>query len=61
MESKRLLTELEAAHYIGLGRTAARSWLRQIGAVRRFGRAVRYDRFTIDQALDAQTAQRVQG
>lgn len=49
---KRLLTEPEAADYIGMGRSAARVWLREIGARRTFGRSVRYDLKTIDAALD---------
>lgn len=50
---KRLLMESEAADYIGLGRTKAREWLKQIGARVTFGRAVRYDREIIDIALSA--------
>jgi hypothetical protein len=49
---KRLFTEEQAIEYIGLGRTKGRSWLREIGATKHFGRSVRYDRRIIDRALD---------
>lgn len=50
-DAKRLLSESEAAAYLGIGKTKAREWLRQIGARVAFGRAVRYDRQAIDRAL----------
>lgn len=50
--SKRLLCEKEALRYISMGRTNGRDWLRKIGAVRHFGRSVRYDLRTIDKHLD---------
>ena len=49
----RLFNIDQAAMYAGLGKTAFREWADQIGAVRRFGRTVRYDRRVIDRALDA--------
>ncbi len=49
----RLLTISEAAAYTGRGETKCKKWLREIGAVRHFGRTVRYDIKTIDEALDA--------
>lgn len=52
MDKKRLLTEREALVYCGFGRTFGRAWLREIGARRTFGRAVRYDVKTIDKFLD---------
>lgn len=49
---KRLLSESEARAYIGLGRNRCREYCIQIGAVRRIGRRVLYDRAVIDRALD---------
>lgn len=54
---KRLLTEPEALEYTALGKTKGRQWLREIGARRVFGRAVRYDLETIDRAIDEQSRQ----
>ena len=49
----RLFTIDQACSYTGRGRTAFRLWAEEIGAVRHFGKAVRFDRLVIDQALDA--------
>lgn len=49
----RLFDLPTAAAYISLGETRAREWLTRIGAKRKFGTAVRYDRNVIDRALDA--------
>ena len=49
----RLLNIEQGSTYAGMGKTAFREWAVQIGAVRRFGRSVRYDRRVIDRALDA--------
>ena len=51
----RMLTIDEGATYTGRGRTVFRRWADQIGATRRFGRSVRYDKRIIDAALDAMT------
>ena len=52
IDGKRMLTEVEAFTYAGMGRTAFRAWAREIGAVRHFGRSVRYDLRVIEKALD---------
>ncbi len=52
----RLFDLSTAAAYISLGETRAREWLTKIGAKRKFGAAVRYDRNVIDRALDAMEA-----
>ena len=49
---QRILREREATEYCGMGRTSFRQWAAKIGAVRKFGRSVRYDRKVIDEALD---------
>lgn len=49
---KRLLSEAEAREYIGLGKGSCREYCSQIGAVRRIGRRVLYDRVVIDRAID---------
>lgn len=48
----RMLRESEAVSYTAMGRTNFRRWAKEIGAVRHFGRSVRYDRAVIDAALD---------
>lgn len=50
----KLLDEKVAAQYVGLGRTFFRSWAKEIGARRTFGKRVLYDRATIDAAIDRQ-------
>ena len=50
-----MMIELEAAAYVGMGRTYFREWAKGIGARRKFGRSVRYDKKIIDSALDAMT------
>ena len=49
---KRLLSISEACVYLGLGKSAARSYLEQIGAKRTIGRRVLYDKDTIDKFLN---------
>lgn len=49
---KRLLSIAEAAQYIGQGETRTRSYMEEIGAVRKMGRRVLFDRAVIDRALD---------
>ena len=52
IDNRRMMLELEGAAYVGMGRTNFRTWAREIGARRKFGRAVRYDKVVIDKALD---------
>lgn len=48
----RLLTSEGLCEYIGRGKNSARAWADEIGATRKFGKAVRFDRAVIDKALD---------
>ena len=48
----RLLTPDQAQMYTGMGRTMCRKWCEEIGAVRKFGGSVRFDKVVIDKALD---------
>lgn len=52
VSDKRMLDVFEGAGYTGMGINSFRKWSESIGAVRRFGRSVRYDRRVIDVALD---------
>ena len=56
MEGKRMLGIDEAAKYLGLGKVVTRTWMDEIGATRKFGRRVLFDKQIIDRALD-QSAQ----
>ncbi len=50
----RMLSEVEACNYVGMGRVYFRQWAAEIGARRVFSkRLVRYDKTVIDAALDA--------
>lgn len=51
-ESSRLLDTKEAAAYLGMGRNTARKFAEEVGALRRYGRRVLYDRVALDRALD---------
>lgn len=52
-DGKRLLNIDEACKYIGLGKTFARKYLKEIGAERKIGRKrVLFDRAVIDAAID---------
>ena len=51
---KRLLSETEARIYCGMGRTAFRPWAQSIGALRKRGRRVLYDKKVIDKYLDTE-------
>ena len=55
----RLFDIEQAIAYTGRGRTNFKKWAAQIGATRRFGRSVRYDRKVIDAALDAMSNENV--
>lgn len=50
---KRLLKEVEACAYVGMGRNNFRDWAKEIGARRTFGRSVMYDKTVIDKVLDS--------
>lgn len=50
----RMLSEVEACSYVGMGRVYFRQWAAEVGARRVFAkRLVRYDKAVIDAALDA--------
>lgn len=38
--------------YTSLGRDSVRKWCKEIGAVRKIGKRVMYDRLAIDSAMD---------
>lgn len=48
---KRLLNTREAATYLGVGLKKARDYCEEIGAVKRFGKSVLFDKAVIDKAL----------
>ncbi|WP_022776264.1 hypothetical protein [Butyrivibrio sp. AE2015] len=50
-DGKRLMSITEATVYLGLGRNSAIKFLEQIGAKRKIGRRVLYDKVTIDEHL----------
>ena len=50
--NQRLLTVEGLCEYLGRGKNSARAWADEIGATRKFGKAVRFDRVVIDKALD---------
>ena len=56
IEDVRLLTAEQAQRYAGMGRMSLRKWADQIGATRKFGRRVMFDKVVIDKALDAMEA-----
>lgn len=49
----RMFSIDEGVTYTGLGRSTFRKWTQEIGAVRKIGSRVLYDRAVIDSALDA--------
>ncbi len=51
IEEKRLLNIKEVCSYIGVGQTQARRYMEEIGATRRFGRRVLFDKNVIDNAI----------
>ena len=53
IKDKRLLNIKEVCTYIGIGQTQARKTMQEIGAVRRFGRRILYDKIVIDAYLDS--------
>ena len=48
----RMLSEKEAQTYIGLKRGKTREFGEKVGAIKRIGRRVLYDRVVLDAALD---------
>lgn len=53
VDGVRLLSLSEAQLYCGLGKTTTRKWCEEIGAVRRIGSRVLFDRAVIDDAINA--------
>ena len=51
-EAKRLLDWQEAQVYTGLGRTRCREFCEAIGAVKKIGKRVLFDRKVIDEYLN---------
>lgn len=56
---KRLINTEEAAAYIGMGISKTREIMETIGAKRRIGRRVVYDKVVIDQWLDSMAHQEI--
>lgn len=50
--NKRMLNAIEICIYTGLGRCTARVLMDEIGATRKIGRRVLFDKTVIDAALD---------
>lgn len=56
IEQKRLLNITEVQVYTGLGVSAARTLMDKIGATRKFGARVLFDKIVIDEALNQMRA-----
>lgn len=52
ISEKRMLSIKEVCKYIGQGETKTRIYMDVIGATRKFGRRVLFDKTVIDAALD---------
>ena len=52
LKEKRLLNMREVCIYTGRGQVTARKYMDEIGATRKFGRRVLFDKTVIDEALD---------
>lgn len=52
LKEKRLLNIKEVCIYTGRGQVSARQYMDEIGATRKFGRRVLFDKTVIDAALD---------
>ena len=50
--STRMMTTEQACAYVGMGRTNLREWGNKIGAARKFGKSLRFDKKIIDEYLD---------
>lgn len=57
----RLLSRSDLCQYTGLGISKAHNWAEEIGAIRRFGSRVLYDRIVIDAAIDDMAPKEVGG
>lgn len=53
LAEKRLLSIGEVCTYIGVGQAQARRYMDEIGAVKKFGRRVLFDKKIIDSALNS--------
>lgn len=53
VDGVRLLSLTEAQLYCGLGKNSTRKWCEEIGAVRKIGSRVLFDRNVIDNAINA--------
>lgn len=53
IDKKRLLNIKEVCSYVGMGRTNVRKYMDKIGATRKFGGRVLYDKIVIDKYLDS--------
>lgn len=49
----RMLTADQGERYSGMGKNNFRKWADSIGATRKFGKSIRFDKTVIDKALDA--------
>jgi len=52
LKEKRLLNIKEVCIYTGRGQVTVRKYMDEIGATRKFGRRVLFDKTVIDAALD---------
>ena len=52
LKEKRLFNIKEVCIYTGRGQVTARKYMDEIGATRKFGRRVLFDKTVIDAALD---------
>lgn len=51
LSNRRLLSAIEGRNYLSMGKTTFEKFANEIGAVKRFGRRVLYDKEIIDRAL----------
>lgn len=56
----RMLTADQGEKYTGMGQNKFRRWADGIGATRKFGKVVRFDKVVIDKALDALNSEPVE-
>ncbi len=52
MEFKRLMNVSELCEYISMGKSRAVTWGKAIGAEKRIGRRLLFDRVIVDKAID---------
>ena len=52
MDNKRLLNVAELQEYVGLGKSKSIEWGKAIGAEKRIGRRLLFDRVIVDKAID---------